>query len=199
MVEFACQNGRESVSTGIIRLLTVGCAVGVLFVAAPAPRAQDAADDPADIAFDSPDASSVLNSGDDAGVLEVTTDDDSAACKYPGGCFTVKGAVHDKTPTNIYGYVEYNTKTCAQISSGEWGQTKAPDHGALADGKFKGHLKSGKCKTHEYTFGELVYTADAKHVPEKDTFKAYWVTADYPSKCPKCLVGLTADVTIEKK
>jgi|ERR1700733_8043640 hypothetical protein len=185
-------------NAGITRLLTVGCAVGLLFIAVPAPRAQDAPDDPADIAVDSPDPSSILNSGDDAGVLEAA-DDDPSTCKYPGGCVTVKGAVHDKTATNIYGYVEYNKKTCAQISEGAWGQIKAPDHGTLSNGKFKGHLKSGKCKSHEYTFGELVYTADAKKIPETDTFKAYWLTNGYPSSCPKCYVGLTADVTIEKK
>src|SRR5580700_9737105 len=83
-------------STGIIRTLTVGCAVGFLFVAPPATRAQDAS---GEIAVGVADAVSILNSGDDPGVVEESTVDDPASCKDPGGCYTIKKAVHNTRRT----------------------------------------------------------------------------------------------------
>jgi len=181
-------------NTGIMRSLIVAGAVGLFFVAAPATRA----DDDSDIDIDTADSSTILNSGEDPGVLE-TTIDDKSKCKDAGGCVTVKGSVKNDTPTAIYALVEYNTKTCAFISSGTWKSVEAPKEGKLSQTTEKGHLKSGKCKTKEYEFGVLVYTADAKKTPAKDKFEAEWTTPDFPKTCPKCQIGVTGDVKIEAK
>jgi hypothetical protein len=181
-------------STGIIRTLTVGCAVGLLFVAAPATRAQDAA---GEIAVGVPDAVSILNSGDDPGVVEESTVDDPATCKDPGGCLTVKKAVHNTQNTFIAAYVEYNTGTCAQISSGEWVGIKPPTHGNYGNTTFTGHLSSGACASTTYTFAELYYAGDkVTEKLTKDSFSAYWTTSDYPSGCSTCKVKVTAHVKI---
>jgi hypothetical protein len=184
-------------STGIIRTLTVGCAVGFLFVAPPATRAQDASNQ---IAIGVPDASSILNSGDDPGVVEESAVDDPASCKDPGGCLTVKKAVHNTKQTYIAAYVEYNTGNCAQISSGEWFGIKPPSEGNYGNTTFTGTLANGECAGTTYTFGELYYQADSvKKKPVKDSFSAYWKTPDYPKVCPTCKAKVTAHVKIEEK
>jgi hypothetical protein len=187
--------GRKSMSmrwsTGIIRTLTVGCAVGLLFVAPPATRAQDASGETA-VGF--PDASSILNSGFDPGVVEESTVED---CKDGGGCITVKKAVHNTKPTIIAGFVEYNTGTCAQISSGEFFGIKPPSEGNYGNTTFSCTLSSGSCSGTTYTCGGLYYTANTvKEKVVKDSFSAYWKTKDYPKVCSTCKYKVTAHVKI---
>ena len=185
-------------STGLlVRTLTVGCAVGLLFVAPPATRAQDASNH---IAIGYPDASSILNSGDEPGVVEESTVDDAADCKDGGGCITIKKSVHNTRPTIIAGFVEYNTGSCAQISSGEFFGIKPPSEGNYGNTTFSCTLSSGSCSGTKYTCGGLYYTADTvKKKPVKDTFSAYWKTKDYPHVCSTCKYKVTAHIKIEEK
>jgi len=132
--------------------------------------------------------------------VEESTADDPATCKDPGGCFTIKKAVHNTRQTYIAAEVEYDTGTCAQISSGEWSGIKPPSEGNYGNTTFTGHLANGECASTEFTFGELYYQADTvKKKPVKDSFAADWKTKDYPSACSTCKVKVTAHVKIEEK
>ena len=182
-------------SRGVVRTLIVGSAVGLFFAAGPVAHAQ---------AIGTPDSSAIMNSAEDPGVLEaapaddVDDVDDKGKCKAAGGCVKVKGSVHDKTPTEVYALVEYNPSTCADISPGTWKGIKNPKEGKLSQTTLTGHLSNGDCASTTFTFGELVYTADAKKVPSKDDFKAEWTTPDFPKTCATCQVEVEAKVKIEK-
>jgi hypothetical protein len=180
-------------STGIIRTLTVGCAVGLLFVAPPATRAQDAA-----IAVGVPDAVSILNSGLDPGVVEeVTAETDPATCKDPGGCYTVKLAVKNKQQTIVAAEMEYYPSSCQEVSTGEWSGIKSPTHGNYGNTTITGTLSNGDCAGITFTFGALYYTADkVTEKKVKDELKASWKTKDYPSVCGTCKVEVTAHIKI---
>src|SRR5580700_1780192 len=180
-------------STGTIRTLTAGCAVGLLFVAAPAPHAQDAA-----VAVGVPDAVSILNSGFDPGVVEeITPDTDPATCKDAGGCYTVKLAVKNKKATIVASEVEYYPSTCEEVSTGEWNGIKAPTKGNYGNTTITGTLSNGDCAGTTFTFGALYYSADkVTEKKVKDELKAYWKTSDYPKVCPTCKVEVTAHIKI---
>jgi hypothetical protein len=176
-------------SRGVVRTLIVGSAVGLFFAVSPVAHAQEVG---------SPDSSAIMNSGDDAGVLEVAPVDDKGKCKAKGGCIKVKGSVHNKTPTEVYALVEYNSTTCAELNEGTWKEIEKPKEGKLTTSTITGHLSNGQCASTTFTFAELIYTADAKKVPSKDDFKAEWTTPDFPKACPNCQIEVEAKVTIEK-
>jgi len=183
--------------TGIIRILTVGCAVGLLFVAAPATRAQDAS---GEIAIGVPDASSILNSGFDPGVVEESTADDPGTCKDPGGCYTVKKSVHNTKQTLIAYFVAYYTSSCEELSAGEWYGIKPPSEGNYGNTTLQCTLSTGSCAGTTFTCGALYYQADTvKKKPVKDSFSAYWTIKDYKKVCPTCKIKETAHVKIEEK
>jgi hypothetical protein len=157
------------------------CAAAALFLfSMPAARA---ADD--DIAAGLAPADTQLSG-------QVVTD---ASCPYPGGCVTETGTVKVGAKTPLYGLVEINTKTCAEINRGTWASKVAPKLGTLTQGPVSGKVGSGPCKGHTYTFQELWYTGKKTGT---DKFVTVWSTPDFKThKCPTCEVGLYDTLTVK--
>jgi hypothetical protein len=82
--------------------------------------------------------------------------------------------------TFIYGLVEYNSETCAFVSSGAWTVTTAPHFGATSTGIVVGYLNNGECPTTQFPFGSIYYTWTSKDPAGKsaDPFAATWASSD---------------------
>jgi hypothetical protein len=79
------------------------------------------------------------------------------------------------TKTAMAKYVEYNSITCAQISSGSWSAGTSPDYGTISYGTTTGQLSSGDCPGVTFTFGTIFYTWDEhSNRSSTDSFSATW-------------------------
>jgi hypothetical protein len=80
--------------------------------------------------------------------------------------------------TLLTGWVEYNTKSCAEITPGGWKYSSHPKYGTTATGVVSGRLSSGTCAGHSYLFSAIYYTWTKLKVngkaPKTDGFSATW-------------------------
>ena len=131
---------------------------------------------------------SATQSGADVG--DFANDDENAD---PGVNF--KGTVHKGVKTFITAYLEYNTSSCAFVSSGTWKVTKKPKKGKTSTGLFAGNIQtSDHCNGTHYTqFNAIYYTASKSK--GKDSFKALWSTND--SCGSKCHVPISVKLTLK--
>ena len=99
--------------------------------------------------------------------------------------------------TLVEGSVEYNTGTCALISSGKYSSTLEPTHGALSYGILKHAIQSGdKCNGKILPFAVVYYTwTDNQTTATQDPFSVEWKTPDGMIGGPYSYVaGLTTPV-----
>ena len=121
--------------TGIIRTLTVGCASGLLILAGGIAFADDAV-------VGSADNLTILDSGLDPGVSQLTPEAPSADCPHDG-CYVFKGAVHNLRSIKVADYVSYYIASCTEAGEGEFRVTEQPHNGSLSQTTITGTI--GQC------------------------------------------------------
>ncbi|MGH6838869.1 MAG: hypothetical protein ACREDT_08710 [Methylocella sp.] len=111
------------------------------------------------------------------GVLPLGGGEGSASAAAPQTTVIIK-VVFPGVEKFLIGWVEYNTFTCAEISSGAWTYT-TPAHGTVSVGTVTGTASSGPCAGMTYTFGAIYYTLNESVSGVKtDTFSGTWQTPD---------------------
>jgi len=101
--------------------------------------------------------------GDNGGFLPDTTVKASGTWK-----------VYPNVKTYLTAFVLYNTKTCAEITPGQWVVKSSPNYGNLYGKFIKGHLADGVCPSHTYTFDAIYYKWVIATTAKTDEFKANW-------------------------
>jgi hypothetical protein len=77
-------------------------------------------------------------------------------------------------------WVEYNTLTCTEISTGSWAVTTAPTYGATATGIVTGYLGNGDCPGVQFQFAAIYYTwTSSDPNAMTDFFAATWTSPDF--------------------
>ena len=97
--------------------------------------------------------------------------------------------------TLVAAWVEYNTGTCKEITSGKYTINREPKFGKLTFGTITGKLSSGSCTSTTYTFGAAYYTwTNASQTATKDEFAVTWKGNTQVPPEPLTLIALYAPV-----